>query len=122
MPGIHIDFTKEEYDSMPTPRRTWCREVLLKELRTEYIKSQRDVVVDHPHAKYPLTEKEVTLDTDYAFKTYGGEFLHGVGSSQIDAWMRLGRSKAQFMEIQHGGTMEIAVAEGWWEEKGLLDV
>lgn len=33
MPGIHIDFTQEEYEAIPGKKRTWVRELIRSELR-----------------------------------------------------------------------------------------
>lgn len=32
MPGIHIDFTEEEYNAIPRPKRTWIRDLVRERL------------------------------------------------------------------------------------------
>lgn len=35
MPGIHIEFTQEEYDRIPSKKRTWVKNLVLEHLPAE---------------------------------------------------------------------------------------
>lgn len=60
MPGIHIDFTEADYEKIPKPKRTWCRDVLQEALKA--IEDYDKMVVDTS-----VSERE------FIFKTVEGE-------------------------------------------------
>jgi len=108
MPGLHLDFSDEDYALIPGKKRTWCKEVLLRELRKDLPSIKADKVI-------PVKESWPERDANYAFKTVDGEFLNGPGLGPADAWARLGKSIASFTQVEKYALMTEAVAAGWWQ-------
>lgn len=113
--GMLLKFSDDEYEKIPSPKRTWVMEVL----RTELSKIEKN----------PFG----ALIKRFSFLA-GGKYYEAKGSNQMDAFLSLGFTQEQAFDrnfLTRFGTVEEAKRDGWsvtWgaspavtDEGGLLD-
>lgn len=109
-----LEFTQDEYNAIPKPRRTnvmrWIRKGWKDEVRSS------------------MVEPEVR----WAFLVEG-KCLSEIGRTKAEAWERLGFGPHEYDRITIHGSYDEAVKRGWWveaapgvaeekaEHSGLLD-
>ena len=92
-----LEFTPEEYDSIPSPKRTWVMKCIrqCKEAETK--------------AEFALEE------TEWGFKIEG-KCLVETGKTRGEAFLKLGYSDKDYSRIEWHGRCEDAVRQEWWVE------
>ena len=97
MPGIHIEFTQEEYDRIPSKKRTWVKNLVLEHLP------------EHPASVYVPTAPAGVPKNIYVFMTDNGA-LKAEGTTPAEAAKSIGLGFTVSWK-----TIEEAREAGWIE-------
>ena len=102
MPGLHVDFTEEEYAMIPKPKRRWVKELVQAALGGE----DRVVVPDRSDPR------------EFFFRV-DGKVVSATGRTPAEAALTLGMD---IMPTTQWRTKAEAEKDGWLNEKDPLDV
>lgn len=94
-----LEFTQEEYDSIPSPKRT--------HVMRWYRRGRKD----------ELREEMLAPELRWAF-LIDGRCQAAVGRTKGEAFRALGYGDGDYDRIERHGRYEDAVRDGWWVEAG----
>lgn len=137
MPGIHIDFTEEEYNAIPRPKRAWVRDLVRERLGIRVapvvsrIPLEAAVRSSWPKAEPVLTGKTVLVEPratsheprataaeprEFFFQV-DGQVVSATAMRPADAALKLGIDG-----IPEWKTREEAERAGWFNAADPLEV
>lgn len=108
MPGIHIDFSEEEYNAIPRPKRTWIRDLVRERLGVKPSKVVATIPVAVGAAEAEPREFYFRVD---------GQIVSALALRPADAARQLG-----IEGIADWKTREEAEKAGWLETEDPMEV
>lgn len=132
MPGIHIDFTEEEYNAIPRPKRTWVRDLVRERLGIKVApvvsripleaaipRSREEARTSWPQAQAQSTEepRATAVEPREFYFQVDGEVVSATALRPADAALKLG-----IEGIPEWKTREEAEKAGWFNAVDPLEV